>query len=142
MSSGKLIKNESIKGVKFVEDVPAYRFVAVAGFDDEDAIIKVGKCGANAAAYGVTPTDMTAGVVDEILIGNDAIIELELVGSITVGDEISSDANGKGYKAVYITATTATAGLSEAYINGIAEEDGVAGDVISVRLIAPYKKEL
>lgn len=136
MSSGKLIKNANIKGVKFVSTVSAYRFVAVAGFDEEDAIIKVDVCGANAPAYGVTPTDMTAGVVDEILVGDGAIVELELAGSVFVGDEISSDANGMGVVAV------ASVTLTHSYVNAIAEEDGVAGDVISVRLVSPYKKEL
>lgn len=146
MGAGSLYKDGSFKGVKFTGSASyvysANTFVAFNGYDSEDQIVQVAPCGANAPAYGVVPTEMTAGVVDEILIGDGTVVELEVAGSVSTGDELSSDANGKGYKAVYIAATTATVGLSEAYVNAIALEDGVAGDVISVQLISPYKKQL
>lgn len=135
MGSGRVIRNDNIKGAKFVSTVSAYRFVAVAGFDEEDAIIKVDLCADNAPAYGVTPADYTAGVVEEVLVGDGAIVEIELAGSVSAGDELAC-LDGKAYKPVY------TASLSEAYINALAEEDGVDGDVISVKLISPYKKQL
>jgi len=135
--TGKLIKNSNIKGVKFTEDVSAYRFVAVAGFDDEDAIMKVAVCGDYEPAYGVAATDFTAGVVDEILVGDGAIVEIELAGTVSAGDELSAYDDGKAIKPVLASGT-----LESAFINAIAEEDGVAGDIISVKLISPYKKEL
>ncbi len=137
MGAGKLIKNSNIKGVKFTENVSAYRFVAVNGFDEEDAIQTAGVCGDYAPAIGVAPTDYTAGVVEEIIVGDGAIVEVELAGSVSAGDELSAFDGGKAIKPVYTTGTLVTA-----YINAIAEEDGVLGDVISVKLISPYKKEL
>jgi len=139
----KLLKNSNLKGVKFTETVPANRFVVVTGFDNEDAIIKVGICGENQPAYGICPTIMTSGVVDEVIVGDGAIAEIELAGTVSAGDELSSDANGKALKYVALYSTTGSLiNSSVTYVNAIAEEAGLTGEVITVKLISPYKKRV
>lgn len=56
-------------------------------------------------------------------------IKLELGGTVTAGDSLKSDANGKGV-------TTTTTGD---WIGAEAMESGVTGDVVRVRVVEPHQ---
>jgi hypothetical protein len=59
--------------------------------------------------------------------GFDGVVMLQLGGTVTRGDRLKADANGAG--------VTTTSGADE--IGALAEDSGVSGNVIPVRLISP-----
>jgi hypothetical protein len=97
--------------VRASQNLPAFRF---AGFNG-------GLCSQGEKALGVTdaycPSDENATVT---VIG---VVLVEAGGNISVGDDVTSGANGK-----------ALAGSSNDFINGDALDDGASGDLIRVLL--------
>ena len=108
------------------DDLPAFRFVK---FSDEG---KVTLAGAGELAIGVTErnTRWTAsgGTISYVTPDGEpvsvvltGICEVECGGTVSTGDAVASDANGKAV----------SAGVGD-YANGIALEDGVDGSRIKI----------
>lgn len=98
--------------IKATEDIPAFRFVSFAG----------GKCAAETKAFGVSPiailTDEYAAIVT---LGT---ISVESSGSINIGDDVTSDADG--------TAKAATAGMP---VNGRALTACSGAGFVKIQLV-------
>ena len=78
--------------------------------------------------FGISITEGAAigGRLDVHMIG---IADLELGGTVSFGDPLTSDANGKG---IELSSTVLSA--SSARCGGIALQDGVSGDIIKVAI--------
>jgi hypothetical protein len=64
--------------------------------------------------------------VFQIGVPQDNVVNLQLGGTVTRGDALTSDGNGAG-----ITTTTSTD-----FVGAFAEDSGVAGSIIPVRLVS------
>jgi len=97
--------------------VPAFRFAKVGTADGNVKLAAAGD-----AVLGVS-TDINSAEGRPCDVQFDGIAKIELGGSVTFGDKLASDANGK--------AVAATSGE----IGGIALDSGVSGDFIRVKLV-------
>ncbi len=98
-----------IQSIKAAADLEQHRFI---GFDGS-------YCAAGAKAYGVADVATEIGQLAPVaLFGNLLVIA---GGTISAGDAVASDENGKAVKAD-----------GDAIINGYALENGVSGDEIRI----------
>ena len=98
-----------IQSVKANVNLEQHRFISFDG----------NYCAAGAKAYGVSDVVTEKGQLAPVaLFGNLLIIA---GGTITAGDAVASDENGKAIKAV-----------DDAIVNGYALDSGVAGDEIRI----------
>ena len=121
-------------------DVEAFRFVKLAG----------AKAGAGEKAIGISDYQFLNGETGSVVALGTCL--LTLGGTVTKGDKLKSDANGKGVVATNVavavpagatpvTSTgaqptlTVSGGVLPEAVNAIALTDGVSGDVIEVFLI-------
>ena len=98
--------------------VPAFRFAKVG---TSDGHVKL--AGAGDSCLGVS-TDINSDEGRPCDVQFDGIAKIELGGSVSFGDKLASDANGK--------AVAATSGE----IAGIALDSGASGDFIRVKLVS------
>jgi len=98
--------------IQAVPDIPAFRFVNFSGE----------LCANNTRALGVSEVDWTAGQYAQVV--TLGTITVEASAAITLGDDITSSADGKARKA-----TTGEA------VNGRALESGIAGDFVRIKLV-------
>ena len=104
-------------GITAAADIAAGLFVTTGG----------AVCGADAKAIGISEYAMNTGEHYGVIASGTAL--LKIAGTVSKGDYIKSDANGKGL------AATLTAGALTESLNAIALQDGVNGDTIEVFLI-------
>jgi len=106
--------------------ISAFRFVR---FDDGDSAAvarSVKQAGANQRVVGVGPEyDVATG--EGLHYYASGIAQVMLGGSVTQGDAVKSDANGK---AVIL----AVGGVTPQHVAGIAKNTGVSGDIITVQI--------
>ena len=98
-----------IQSVKAAADLEQHRFV---GFDGN-------YCTAGANAYGVSDVTTEKGQLAPVAIFGNLLVEAG--GTITAGDAVASDANGKAVKAA-----------DDAIVNGYALDSGASGDEIRI----------
>lgn len=100
--------------------VPAFRFAKVGTADGNVKLAAAGD-----AVLGVS-TDINSVEGRPCDVQFDGIAKIELGGSVTFGDKLASDANGKAVAA------------TDGEIGGIALDSGVSGDFIRVKLVTLY----
>lgn len=118
LGSTEILDKQLIAGAS----VPQYRIVKF-GSDETAAIVATG---GTSVMLGITQ-DGTAATGADVNVRVAGIADLQLGGSVSLGDAITSDSVGKG--------VTATAGQN---IIGIAANDGVSGDIIPVMIRNGY----
>jgi len=104
--------------------IEKFRFVKFGSADD-----KVVKAAAGEKSFGVYMNQNDDAAINDAVeiahLGGGALIKL--AGTVTRGDSIASNADGEG-----------VVGAATQWCPGIAQESGVAGDVISIMLDGHY----
>lgn len=98
-----------IDSIKATADIEQHRFI---GFDGKH-------CTAGAKALGVSDVAIEKGQYAPVALFG--ILLVEAGGTITAGDEVSSDENGKAVKAI-----------EKALVNGYAQDSGVVGQEVRI----------
>ena len=93
---GKTFITNLVYSVLAVADTASYIFIGITG-----AI-----CGANAKALGVSMKNMVAG--EAVPVAINGIVPVIAGGSISAGDPVTSDANGKAVKAASVAVAAPT----------------------------------
>lgn len=112
----------------FDADTPAYRIVTPGAVAGVNPSVKLAT-GATVPLIGVVDPDQSAKVAVAVEAGKEGdviyngIAAVELGGTVAFGDQVTSDANGKGV----VAADTNTS-------VGMAMQAGVSGDLIGVML--------